>query len=40
MLYSILDEMIKSQYLNGNEKFRLIQIKTEVKEKEEKQKRK
>ena len=40
MLYSLLDEMVKSKYLNQKEKMRLIQIKTEVKEKEEKQKQK
>ena len=38
MLYSILDELHKSQYITENEKKKIIQIKTAVKEKEEKQK--
>ena len=36
MLYSILDELHKSQYITENEKKKIIQIKTAVKEKEEK----
>ena len=35
MLYSLLDEMVKSKYLTEKEKIRLTQIKTEVKFKED-----
>jgi glycosyltransferase involved in cell wall biosynthesis len=36
MLYSILDELYKSQYITENEKSKIIKIKTEVKDKEAK----
>jgi len=40
MLYSILDELYKSQYITEVEKKKIIKIKTEVKDKEEKLKQK
>ena len=36
MLYSILDELYKSQYITESEKNKIIKIKTEIKDKEEK----
>ena len=40
MLYSILDELYKSQYITEVEKKKIIKIKNEVKDKEEKLKQK